>query len=77
MANPKTSGGALDIHEDQVTGHISDAELKGGKPEDRKEDAGEASAAPRPVENFNLPEGEVGGRIFQNGDTDPGDGRSD
>lgn len=77
MANNKTSGGALDIHEDQVTRHISDADLKGGKPEDRKEEADKGSTAPTPVENFNLPEGEVEGRIFQNGDTDPGDGRSD
>ena len=77
MANNKTSGGALDVHEDQVTGHISEAELKGGKPEGRSDETDKASAAPTPVENFNLPEGEVEGRIFQNGDTDPGDGRSD
>jgi hypothetical protein len=35
-----------------------------------------AAAAPAPVENFDLITGNLEGRMFQNGDTDPGDGRS-
>ena len=58
-----------------MTNHASDAPqengrlLKGGK-DLPAEPAPGGGPLPKPVENFELPKGEDGRRIFQNGDTD-------
>jgi hypothetical protein len=69
-ANKPTTGGALNIPDDN-TGRVgSDAELKGASPS--KPDAAEAASGDpaAPVDKFDPPTAQDDRRIFQNGDTD-------
>lgn len=66
-----------DVDEGQVGGSPADAEQKTADTEAQAEAEEGVAGAPAPVERFELPAGNVEGRMFQNGDTDPGDGRSD
>jgi hypothetical protein len=75
MANDEIS--MYDVDEGQVGASPADAEQKTADTEAQAEAEEGTAGAPAPVERFELPTGNVEGRMFQNGDTDPGDGRSD
>jgi hypothetical protein len=67
----KTKGGALDIKDEDVTGNLSDAELRASAGSKGAPDGPQAGKDPvAPVERFDPPKPKEDGRIFQNGDTD-------